>query len=136
MRRRLAPLLVVLALLAVACSTAPTPSPTSTPPPGGLTSDQAAAAARQHVDPHDGELAVDSTTAGEFGSLGGGIVMKDVPADRWVWAVTFAGSFRASCSNASAGSSPAPGCSGATLGHETVVIDYLTGSLIVASLRP
>lgn len=134
MSRRLLPILTLVAALAVSCSPSPTTAPTATPPPGGLTSGAAIAQAQQHAEPHDGALAVVSATPGEFRSLGGGIVMKDVAPDRWVWAVTFSGSFRAPCGTPVAG---APGCSsGAVVTHETVVIDYLTGALIVASTGP
>ena len=122
-------LFVGLLLAVAACS-----APSATAPPGGMVEARAIDAARQLLDPHDGSLEVASATAGPFRLLGGGVVLHGVSPDRWVWAIAFTGSFRGPCPTILA-IQPPDSC-GTALGHETVVIDYQSGTLLVAETSP
>ncbi len=102
------------------------PSPTSSAASGGLTRDQAVAAAR-HAEPFDRVI---SATAGRIGSFEPR--QSGVPGDRMVWAIVVTGSFQGSCGPALyAGWTPRPCPSPAT--RATIYIDFTTGDFVMGS---
>ena len=117
-------------------SGSPAPPSSQVPPPAatalpsdGISADQAVAIARTHLDP---SMVLLSTTAGTFGSLkppgtGPGIGVSD---DRFVWAVTFSGSFNV-CAPTTApnGSNPCD----TRHGTATVFLDYGSGDYLMSS---
>lgn len=96
-------------------------------------------AARDHVAPHVGTLIPGAAAAGLFKSLGGGAVVAGVRPDQWVWSVAFVGSFPLACPATPAGSansSVQPSCAPIMLAHDTVILDYTTGGLILEARGP
>lgn len=129
----------VLALFLVgACG--PTPSTaSSSPPPDGLSKARAVELATSLTAPHQGSLAVESVRSGTFAELGRGVSLLGVSGDQWAWSITFRGEFATACPSPDAASPATPAaspCVPSTLTHDTVVIDYRDGRLLISSLGP
>jgi hypothetical protein len=104
----------------------PTPTPTNSAPPGGVTLPAAAVEAANRVVGGNGgsSLVVTAVVAGPYAIVGpaGG----DVAGDRWVWAVTLTGTFIApDCP-------PGAVCL-ASFSSVLVVLDYVDGSFLVSA---
>jgi len=104
----------------------PTPTPTNSAPPGGVTLPAAAVEAANRVAGGNGgsSLVVTAVAAGPYAIVGpaGG----DVAGDRWVWAVTLTGIFTApDC--------PPGAVCPASLSSVLIVLDYVDGSFLISS---
>jgi hypothetical protein len=99
-------------------------SPTFSPPPGGISRDQAVAIARQQMGA--GQVTLESAVAGRFATFAGGVVGGSSP-DRLIWAVTFGGVFVDPC--------PA-GVTCEPKHHATVVLDYFVGTILFTVDKP
>jgi hypothetical protein len=103
-------------------SSAPTNESPTPLPSGGLTEDEAVAAAKEFVNSTTPAQVTDSH-AGDWESLRAGSTFAH---DGWVWAITFSGTFSFRCPAAPPDASPY-NCPDEVSGHEEVVIDYYTG---------
>ena len=102
-------------------------SPAPTGPLGGLSRDEAVAAALRLAPPSSVAPTVNWTLVGQYGSYG----HARVPAETWVWYIGLAGDFNAVvCPTAPA--SPRP-C-GPAAQTQKIVIDYYTGAFIDSSV--
>ncbi len=99
-------------------------SPAISPPPRALSSDQAVAIAGQNA--HMGPGDVESAVVGRFGTFTGGKAMGS-PTDLFVWAVTFSGFFVTPCMAPPAKCQPDH--------HETVLLDYFKGTVLIYILK-
>lgn len=134
--------LIAVAALALTlvggCGPTPPIAPSS-PPPVGLSQARALEAAATLAGPHQGSLSVEDVRSGTFAELGRGVSLRGVASDDWVWLVTFKGEFAASCASPSPAvvtGSASGSCGSPTLTHNTVVIDYRDGHLLLSSLGP
>ncbi len=93
-------------------------------PPGGISRDQAVAIAGQNA--HMGPGDVESAVVGRFGTFTGGKAMGS-PTDLFVWAVTFSGFFVTPCMAPPAKCQPDH--------HETVLLDYFKGTVLIYILK-
>lgn len=108
------------------------PAPTPTPPPsGGISRERAIELATAHSSARTFVTA----EPGRFGDLATVGPGSAIAADRWVWAVTFAGEVTVCppVAESSIGATPAPdACSSPSLGKTTVTLDYFTGEFLSA----
>jgi hypothetical protein len=113
----------VLEAIAWTAAATPIPAPTSSPPPTSFSELDAIEAAIRVGAQSSSDSTVVGAVRGHYAAVGPG--GGDVAGDRWVWAVTLAGSFRA------------PDCSGtacpARTAEDLVVLDYVTGTFLISS---
>jgi len=102
-------------------------SPAPIAPGGGLSLDEAVAAALKLAPPSSVAPTVNWTAVGQYGNYGHALV----PAETWVWSIGLAGDFKAVVCP----TSPAPPrpC-GPVARTQRIVIDYYTGAFIESSV--
>ena len=96
-------------------------SPAFSPPPGGISRDQAVAIARQQMGAS--RVTLESAIVGRFASFAGGASVPESSPDELVWAVTFGGVFLHPC--------PAPPSRCVPSRHDTVLLDFFAGTVLL-----
>ncbi len=141
MSNRFALITAALALILVgACGPTSPTSPSAVPSssrPDGLSQAWAVELATSLSAPHQGPLTVESVRSGTFAELGRGVSLRGVTGSQLVWSVTFNGQFTVGCPSPSPASAAGPTpslCQSSALTHETVLIDYRDGRLLMSSL--
>lgn len=103
----------------------------------GLSQTRAVELATSLAAPHQGPLTVEAVRSGTFAGLGRGVSLAGVAASQWVWSVTFKGQFAAGCPSPVSTAAPGSGtCQSSALTHDTVLIDFREGRLLMSSLGP
>lgn len=107
----------------------PTPyqaPPAITPPPGGISRDQAIAIAGRQL--NLGPDALESAVVGRFADYAGGNSVPGSSPDELIWVVTFGGVFLTPCMAPPAVCEP--------MHHAGVLLDFYTGTVLLDFDRP